>query len=47
MSMVMDYIRRLVGIDYIGIVSDFTYGNPQITPPPSQTFRYPPEMTYY
>src|SRR6478672_9109037 len=24
----MDYIRRLVGIDYIGIGSDFTLGNP-------------------
>ena len=25
---VMDYIRRLVGIDYIGIGTDFTYGDP-------------------
>jgi hypothetical protein len=26
---VMDYVRRLVAIDYIGIGSDFTIGNPQ------------------
>jgi membrane dipeptidase len=47
---VMDYIRRLVGIDYIGIGSDFTIGNPpdpEPTPIPSQSFTYPPEMTYY
>jgi membrane dipeptidase len=43
---VVDYIRRLVGIDYIGIGSDFTFGNAQITPLPSQSFLYPPEMTY-
>jgi len=43
---VIDYIRHLVGIDYIGIGSDFTVGDAQITPPPSQSFLYPPEMTY-
>jgi len=43
---VMDYIRRLVGIDYIGIGTDFTNGPPFLTPPPSQSFLYPPEMTY-
>jgi membrane dipeptidase len=47
---VMDYIRRLVGIDYIGIGSDFTIGNPPdpyIPPVPSQSFTFPPETTYY
>ena len=44
---VMDYIRRLVGIDYIGIGTDFTNGPPFLTPPPSQSFLYPPEMGYY
>jgi membrane dipeptidase len=43
---VMDYIRRLVGIDYIGIGTDFTNGPPFLTPPPSQSFLYPPEMAY-
>jgi microsomal dipeptidase-like Zn-dependent dipeptidase len=38
-------IRHLVGIDYIGIGSDFTFGSAQITPFPSQSFLYPPEMT--
>jgi Membrane dipeptidase (Peptidase family M19) len=31
---VMDYIRGLVGIDYIGLGTDFTYGNPPTTPAP-------------
>jgi membrane dipeptidase len=47
---VMDYVRRLVGIDYIGIGSDFTIGDPadpQSLPIPSQSFTYPPEMSYY
>jgi membrane dipeptidase len=43
---VMDYIRRLVGIDYIGIGTDFTNGPPFLTPLPSQSFLYPPEMAY-
>jgi membrane dipeptidase len=43
---VVDYLRHLVGIDHIGIGSDFTFGSAQITPLPSQSFLYPPEMTY-
>jgi membrane dipeptidase len=46
----MEYVRRLVGIDYIGIGSDFTIGNPpdpDVPPVPSQSFEYPPEMAYY
>jgi membrane dipeptidase len=43
---VMDYIRHLVGIDHVGIGSDFDNPQPQIAPPPSQSFLYPPEMTY-
>ena len=43
---VMDYVRRLVGIDYIGIGTDFTNGPPFLTPLPSQSFLYPPEMGY-
>jgi membrane dipeptidase len=48
---VMDYIRRLVGIDYIGLGADFTYGNPpdyastHFPNPPS--FALPPTMLYY
>ena len=47
---VMDYIRRLVGIDYIGIGSDFTLGNPPDhsgTSLPVPSFVFPPEMLYY
>ncbi len=46
---VMDYIRRLVGIDHIGIGSDFTIGDPpdpDIPPDPFKSFEFPPEMTY-
>jgi membrane dipeptidase len=43
---VMDYIKHLVGIDHVGIGGDFTNPHPQIAPPPSQSFLYPPEMTY-
>jgi membrane dipeptidase len=43
---VMDYIRRLVGIDHVGIGSDFTNGNNPGQPLPSQSFLYPPEMAY-
>ena len=48
----MDYIKDLVGIDHIGIGSDFTYGSS----PPSQSgtafpnppsFVLPPTMLYY
>jgi microsomal dipeptidase-like Zn-dependent dipeptidase len=48
---VMDYIRGLVGIDYIGLGTDFTYGNPpdyagtHFPNPPS--FALPPTMLYY
>ena len=31
----MDYIRRLVGIDYIGIGTDFTNGDPLYSHPSS------------
>ena len=47
---VMDYIRRRVGIDYIGIGSDFTLGNPPDESGTSLTFPsfvFPPEMLYY
>jgi hypothetical protein len=47
---VMDYIRRLVGIDYISIGSDFTLGNlPDRggTSLPVPSFVFPPEMLYY
>jgi membrane dipeptidase len=49
---VMDYIKDLVGVDHIGIGSDFTYGSS----PPSQSgtafpnppsFVLPPTMLYY
>ena len=48
---VMDYIRKLVGVDYIGLGTDFTYGNPpdyaatHFPNPPS--FVLPPTMLYY
>jgi membrane dipeptidase len=47
---VMDYIRRLVGIDHIGIGSDFTLGDPPDesgTSLPFPSFVFPPEMLYY
>jgi membrane dipeptidase len=47
---VMDYIKRLVGIDYIGIGSDFTLGDPPDrsgTSLPVPSFVFPPEMLYY
>ena len=46
----IDYIKRLVGIDYIGIGPDLTIGNPpnpEIPPDPSKSFQFPPEMAYY
>jgi membrane dipeptidase len=48
---VMDYIRKLVGVDYIGLGTDFTCGNPpdyaatHFPNPPS--FVLPPAMLYY
>jgi membrane dipeptidase len=47
---VMDYIKRLVGIDHIGIGSDFTLGDPpdrNSTSLPVPSFVFPPEMLYY
>jgi membrane dipeptidase len=47
---VMDYIRCLVGIDHIGIGSDFTLGDPPDrggTSLPVPSFVFPPEMLYY
>jgi membrane dipeptidase len=48
---VMDYIRNLVGIDYIGIGSDWTVGNPPDIEgnslPLSPSFVLPPKMIYY
>jgi membrane dipeptidase len=47
---VMDYIRCLVGIDHIGIGSDFTLGDPPDeggTALPVPSFVFPPEMLYY
>ena len=46
----MDYIKRLVGIDHIGIGSDFTLGDPpdrNSTSLPVPSFVFPPEMFYY
>jgi membrane dipeptidase len=46
----IDYLRRLVGIDYIGIGPDWTIGNPpdpQAVPLPSKSFEWPGEFTYY
>jgi membrane dipeptidase len=48
---VMDYIRDLVGVDYIGLGTDWTVGNPpdnsgtHLPSPPS--FVLPPTMLYY
>ena len=48
---VMDHIRDLVGVDYIGLGTDWTVGNPpdnsgtHFESPPS--FVYPPTMLYY
>jgi membrane dipeptidase len=47
----IDYIVRLVGIDYVGIGPDWTWGDPfsadnAATPDPAKSFVYPPEMIY-
>jgi membrane dipeptidase len=43
----IDYVVRLVGIDYVGLGTDWTIGNP---PTPEKdtipSFEYPPEMAY-
>ena len=41
----IDYLRHLVGVDYIGIGSDFG-ASKFVAPPPTKSFLYPPEMTY-
>jgi len=47
---IIDYLRRLVGIDHIGIGTDFTVPSGStanfIPPPPSKSFLYPPEMGF-
>jgi membrane dipeptidase len=46
----MDYVIRRVGVDHVGIGSDFTISDPRdadIPPLPSKSFTYPPEMVYY
>jgi membrane dipeptidase len=45
----IDYIVRLVGIDYVGIGPDWTIGDPpDHTPPPdpAKSFYFPPEFQY-
>ncbi|MBV8771875.1 MAG: membrane dipeptidase [Deltaproteobacteria bacterium] len=47
----MDYVRRLVGIDYIGLGTDWTYGDPLDTdnaagPDPAKSFVYPNYMIH-
>ena len=46
----IDYVRQLVGIDYIGLGTDWTIGDPpdpEVPPIPSKSFTFPPEMAYY
>ncbi len=49
----MDYVRRLVGIDYVGLGTDWTYGDPvggndhnDAGPDPAKSFIYPPDMVH-
>jgi membrane dipeptidase len=47
----IDYVVRLVGIDYVGIGPDWTWGDPYSSdnaalPDPSKSFVYPPYMNY-
>jgi membrane dipeptidase len=45
----IDYVVRLVGIDYVGIGPDWTWGDPadhSAAPDPGKSFIYPPEMLY-
>ena len=45
----IDYVVRLVGIDYVGIGPDWTWGDPadhSAAPDPAKSFVYPPEMLY-
>ncbi|MCJ8156586.1 membrane dipeptidase [Sphingomonas sp. LaA6.9] len=41
----LDYLKRLVGVDHIGIGGDFTTGSTS-TIHPEESFAFPPEMTY-
>lgn len=50
---VMDYVRRFVGIDYIGLGTDWTYGDPvggddhnDAGPDPAESFIYPNHMVH-
>jgi membrane dipeptidase len=47
----IDYVVRLVGIDYVGLGTDWTYGDPfsassAASPDPATSFVYPPDMIY-
>ncbi len=41
----LDYLKRLVGVDHIGIGGDFTVGSTSKIVP-DESFAFPPEMTY-
>lgn len=41
----LDYLKRLVGVDHIGIGGDFTTGATSVIHP-DESFAFPPEMTY-
>lgn len=40
-----DYLKKLVGVDHIGIGGDFTFGSTSSIYP-EESFAFPPEMTY-
>ena len=47
----IDYVVGLVGIDYVGIGTDWTWGDPfssdnAASPNPAESFVYPPDMLY-
>ncbi len=41
----LDYLKKLVGVDHIGVGGDFTTGSTS-TIYPDESFAFPPEMTY-
>ncbi|MBB4633881.1 membrane dipeptidase [Sphingosinicella soli] len=41
----LDYLKRLVGVDHIGVGADFTTGANAVIRP-EESFAFPPEMTY-
>lgn len=41
----LDYLKRLVGADHIGVGGDFTFGSTSSIYP-EESFAFPPEMTY-